>query len=166
MENLDSNFGLLAFDNPAREGVSDWLTVPQDMITAFGVNTLDLDPMHIDPEWAQRHSPFGGTIAFGFLTMSLLTHLLNDAMTRTSEQARETSRIHGHYLNYGFDRLRLVSPVPVDAKLRGRFVQEEARVDDRGRQIICFDSRIEIEGVDRPALVAKWLAIWIPGTPR
>jgi acyl dehydratase len=137
---------------------SDWLAIPQEMISEFGRVTLDPDPMHIDPEWSSRHSPFGGTIAFGFLTISLLTHLLHNAMGTNPE--RDTGE-NGYYLNYGFDRLRLVSPVPVGSRVRGVFQISKREPDGEGRVKTCFDCRIEIEGQERPALVAEWLSYWV-----
>ncbi|MBV7255315.1 MaoC family dehydratase [Pacificimonas sp. WHA3] len=139
-------------------GTSAWLTVDQPMIDQFGDATRDPDPMHIDPEWARENAPYGGTIAFGFLTVSLLTHLLHSAMdTKLSREAAGT----GHFMNYGFNRLRLVSPVPTGAQVRGKFSTIDLRENERGRIIVTFQSEIEIEGKDRPALVAEWLAVWV-----
>ncbi|UTP38310.1 MaoC family dehydratase [Phenylobacterium sp. LH3H17] len=143
-------------------GTSDWLVVTQEMIDAFGAVTRDPDPMHIDPHWAAANGPYGGAIAFGFLTVSLLTHLLFDAMHTSSHRDPSTM---GHYLNYGFDRLRLVSPVPAGARIRGRFTTLSRRQDDKERWITTFGCTIEIEGGDRPALVADWLSIWMPPEP-
>lgn len=138
--------------------VSGWVEVTQAMVDGFAEATLDPDPMHIDPEWA-AHGPFGGTIAFGFLTMSLLTRLLHLALG--SDSAREP-QTNGYYLNYGFDRLRLVSPVPVGRRVRGCFVLAERIRDEKGRMQAHFDCVIEIEGAERPALVARWLSLWVP----
>lgn len=139
-------------------GTSRWLIVDQPMIDGFGRITLDPDPMHIDPQWAADHSPFGETIAFGFLTVSLLTHLLHDAMGRSSGSAGTG----GYYLNYGFDRLRLITPVRVGSKIRGDFVKAAEEQDAQGRIRARFTSTIEIEGGTRPALVADWLSLWVP----
>lgn len=140
-------------------GVSRWLTVDQAMIDRFGAATLDPDPMHIDPEWAERHGPFGGSVAFGFLTMSLLTHLLHDALG--SEPAADPCRREFN-LNYGFDRLRLVTPVRAGARVRGVFRLAERFRDERQRLVSKLDCVIEIEGGERPALVARWLTIQVP----
>lgn len=146
--------------SPGEEiGVSPWVLVDQDMITNFGDATRDPDPMHVDPDWARANGPYGGTIAFGFLTISLLTHLLHSALGQ--EPGGDPAK-QGHFLNYGMDYLRLVSPVPVDSRVRGRFKTLEKRVDDKGREIVKMGCEIEIEGGDRPALVAEWLAIWVP----
>ncbi len=140
-------------------GVSHWVRITQKMIDGFGDVTLDADPMHIDPKWAAEKGPFGHTIAFGFLTMSLLTNLLHDAMGMDS--AREPSE-NGYYLNYGFDRLRLVAPAPVDCRVRGRFALISRDRDEKGRFVSRVRAEIEIEGGERPALVAEWLTMWVP----
>lgn len=129
------------------------------MINGFGELTRDPDPMHVDVAWARTNSPYGNTIAFGFLTMSLLTYMLRDALG-TGAPLRD--RGPGHYLNYGFDRLRLIAPVPVGARIRGAFEVSETRVDERDRLFTTFHSIVEIEGEERPALVADWLTLWVP----
>lgn len=139
-------------------GCSDWLPVTQEMITQFGSATLDPDPMHMDPEWA-RSGPFGQTIAFGFLTISLLSHLLHRTLGSLSERYDPAQ---GYYLNYGFDRLRLVAPVPVGAKIRGHFRVAEVRHDERRRKVMKVAVQVEIQGSERVALVAEWLTIWVP----
>jgi acyl dehydratase len=156
------DFGTAGIELGARFENDRWVTITQDLIDGFGKYTLDPDPFHIDPEWSKAHSPYGGTIAFGFMTMSLLTHLLHIAQ---GDQARDTAADpskFGHYLNYGFNRLRLVSPVPVNSRIRGRFVVKDVITDEKGRQILSFDAIIEIENAQRPALVAEWLAVWVP----
>jgi acyl dehydratase len=140
-------------------GTSAWLLVPQDMTTDFGRVTLDPDPMHIDPVWARANSPFGGTIAFGFQTISLLTHLLYSATHGSADRA---PAVAGYHLNYGFNRLRLITPVPVNIRVQGIFRLKERAVDDKGRSITTLDSTIMVEGRERPALVADWLTIWVP----
>lgn len=140
-------------------GASEWTTITQPMIDQFGALTLDPDPMHIDPAWARANGPFGGAIAFGFLTVSMLTHFLHDAMGDDSSRPRANA---GFYLNYGFNRLRLVTPVPADSRLRGHFTLLERRPDARGRFISSIAVELQIEGAERPALVAEWLAMWVP----
>jgi len=140
-------------------GTSHWVTVDQGMIDGFGAVTLDPDPMHIDPEWAKQNGVFGGSIAFGFLTISLLTHLLHGALGSSPDR---NPHKNGYYLNYGFDRLRLVSPVRAGARIRGIFRLASRVIDERQRLITTFDSTIEIEGEERPALIASWLTVWVP----
>lgn len=146
---------------PGRDlGASQWVTVTQAMISDFGDVTLDRDPMHISPEWAAA-GPFGATIAFGFLTLSLLTYLLHDALGTDSSHYDPAQ---GYFLNYGFNRVRLITPVPVGARIRGVFRVLEVRDDVKGRRITTFDAAIEIEGGTRPALVAEWLTMAMPPT--
>jgi len=140
-------------------GHSEWIRVTQAMIDQFGAATLDPDPMHVDPDWARTQGPFPHTIAFGFLTVSLLTRLIHSA-THTGS-VHDPGRT-GYYLNYGFDRLRLVAPVPVDSRIRGHFRVLETRRDEAGRQVTKFGCEIEIENGTRPALIAEWLSIWVP----
>jgi acyl dehydratase len=151
---LDS---LLAMPVGTELGVSDWVLIDQAMISDFGRITRDPDPMHVDPEWAAKNSPFGGTIAFGFQTMSLLTHLL-----RSIHKDDLTSLAQGVNLNYGFDRMRLIAPVKVNSRIRGRFTLGAERADGGGRKIRKVLATIEIEGEERPALVAEWLSAWLP----
>jgi acyl dehydratase len=139
---------------------SAWVTVGQDMITAFGRITLDPDSMHDDPDWAAVHSPYGQTIAYGFLTISLLTYFFHTAESKNSSpKARR-----GHYLNYGFDRLRLVSPVKVGARLRCHFSPMEPCTEIAGRILRRYYCEIEIEKITKPALIAEWLTYWVPDT--
>lgn len=138
-------------------GVSRWVRITQPFIDQFGELTLDPDPMHINPEWARRNGPFGGTISFGFQTISLLTVFLHDAMGTSADQHEGRS---GYFLNYGFDRLRLVAPVPVDSRVRGHFTLLERRLKKNRRQVSCLRVVMEIEGSSSPALVGDWLAMW------
>ncbi len=140
-------------------GPSAWIDVTQDMISQFGVITKDPDPMHVDPEWARHNSPYGTPIAFGFLTLSLLTHMLHEAVG-TGPQADR--REPGHFLNYGFNRVRFIAPVRAGDRVRGHFQVIERIADQQERWLTTFACRIEIEGGDRPALVADWLSIAIP----
>lgn len=137
-------------------GVSSWFAIDQARIDGFGATTDDPDPMHVDPEWAREHSPFRGTVSFGFLTMSLLTTLYHEVMqySRGGDQG-------GYGLNYGFDSMRLVSPVPVGSRIRGRFglLGIEDRPDHR--YLLRIDTRIEIEDQEKPALVGEWLVMWV-----
>lgn len=146
------------------EKISDWVRVTQEMIDEFGRCTLDPDPMHVDPEWAAA-GPFGTTISFGFLTISLLSRLMRAALG--TPHARDLS-VAGYYLNYGFERLRLVSPVRVDSRIRGRFRVIERKRDEQGRELSTFHCVVEIEGEERPAMVADWISLWVPpaGVPR
>lgn len=139
-------------------GTSEWVKVTQQLLDKFGAATLDDDPMHLDPNWARETGPFGTTVAFGFWTMSIITHLLHSAMDTAPAR---TPSAEGYYLNYGIDRLRFIEPVPVGSRVRGVFVVKHVRTDARSRILVTFGVTVEIEGLDRPALVADWLGIWI-----
>jgi acyl dehydratase len=165
MTETDKKFGELVYVIGKEFSSPDWVPVTQDLIDGFGKYTIDPDPFHIDPVWAKEHSPFGGTIAFGFFTMSMLTHLLHIAQGTGARDVAADPATYGHYLNYGFNRLRLVSPVHVGKRIRGIFIVKDLITDEQGRNIMTFDVSIQIEGAARPALVADWLAIWIPGEP-
>lgn len=132
-------------------GISRWIDVSQQRITDFGRITEDPDRMHIDPAWAAAHSPFGKTFAFGFLTISLLTRMVNDVVARPADEAST--------LNYGFDRLRLLSPVLVDSRLRGRFVLKSLSLRSPTQFRAVYGVTVEIEGGTKPALVGDWLSV-------
>ncbi|MES2057165.1 MAG: MaoC family dehydratase [Pseudomonadota bacterium] len=151
--------GFLLAEPGSLIGVSDWMTITQAMVDRFAEATFDDDPMHIDPEWARAETPYGGTIAFGFLTMSLLTHMLHTVQPRDRRSHVATA---GYYLNYGFNRLRLISPVPTGSAVRGRFELVDRRTDERGRSQMTIGATVEIENGEKPALVAEWLSVWVP----
>ncbi len=132
-------------------GTSRWIDVTQQRITEFGHVTEDPDRMHIDPEWAAVHSPFGSTFAFGFLTVSLLTRMVNDVVARPSDEVST--------LNYGFDRLRLLSPVLVNSRIRGHLVLKALSLRAPTQFRAVFGVTVEIEGGAKPALVADWLSV-------
>lgn len=132
--------------------VSDWLTIDQERITTFGLNTNDPDRLHIDPAYAAAHGPHGKTISFGFLTMSLLTHFFHDAII---------SDRSGYALNYGFDRMRLPNTVLVGARLRGVFTLLGKEPRGADRELRRYGVTVEIEGEDKPALAGEWLVMWV-----
>jgi len=136
-------------------GTSSWINITQDMINQFGTLTNDPDPMHMDPDWCRENSPFGKPIAFGFLTISLLTGMYHEV----AGYAREERTTESFGLNYGFDRLRLIEPVPVDSRIRGHFWVENVVPKRDGEYIMTVRAEVEIDGVERPALVAEWLAM-------
>ncbi len=133
--------------------VSDWFAVDQTLIDKFGEATCDNDWLHTDPERASRDSPYGGTIAYGFWTISMLTYFARKTM---GQDYPEGAR---YGLNYGFDRIRLIAPVPVGSRIRNhmRLMSVEAR--GNSRYLVKTENRVEREGegVDKPAMVAEWL---------
>ena len=125
-------------------GVSDWLTVTQEMIDSFAQLTDDHQWIHIDSARAKAESPYKTTIAHGFLTLSLLSRLSRDAI-----QVRGDSKMR---INYGFNRVRFVSPVLSGSRIRGRFTPQKVTDNE-----ITWQVTVDVEGSDKPALVAEWL---------
>jgi acyl dehydratase len=130
-----------------RVGESAWLTVTQELVDEFARVTNDRQWIHVDPERARRESPLGTTIAHGFLTLSLLSSMIAEVVHFP------TARMS---LNYGFDRVRFVSPVPVGAQIRGVFAIEEVRSIEGGAQV-TWRAEVEVRGAPRPALSALWI---------
>lgn len=139
-------------------GTSEWVRITQDMTDRFGEVTLDLDPMHMEPEWSAKHSPFKGTVVFGFQTISMLTHLLHSVIPYDKHGNVSTG---GYPLNYGFDYLRLTGPVPVGKRIRAHFTLKDVREHGAGELIQTVRAEVEVEDGEAPALVADWLFIWV-----
>ena len=140
--------------------VSDWILIDQDRINAFGLITEDPDPHHMDPAYAAEHSPWGGTISYGFLTMSLMTPM----MYQIYRYRMDGGLGDGYPASYGFERVRFVAPVPSGSRIRGHFTVRDVGERKPGQLQITFACRVEIEGQERPALVGEWLSLWLtPG---
>ena len=131
-------------------GVSRWIEVSQARIDAFADCTEDHQFIHVDPE-AARATPFGGTIAHGFLTLSLASAMSYDAVRPLD------GVVMG--VNYGFDKLRLLAPVPAGSRIRGRFRLLAADDKGQGRWLLTSENTVEIEGQAKPALVAVALTL-------
>ena len=131
-------------------GTSPWRTVGQDDIDAFAAATGDDQFIHVDPERA-RTSPFGGTVAHGLLTLSLLSIIAREAVPLVRRRRMG--------VNYGFDRVRFVSPVRSGARVRGHFALGGVTPRPDDGLLLRFDASVEIEGEDKPALSAQWLVI-------
>ena len=135
-------------------GVSDWALLDQERINAFADITFDPHFIHIDPERAKKETPFGTTIAHGFLTLSMLSAMAYDALPDIA------GRTMG--MNYGFDKIRFISPVAAGSKIRGRFkLAGVARKP--GQAVVRYAVTVEVEGQDKPALAAEWLTIAVFG---
>ncbi|GKX34992.1 MAG: dehydratase [Rhizobiaceae bacterium MnEN-MB40S] len=132
-------------------GVSDWITVDQTMIDLFADATHDHQFIHVDPERAKAETPFGGTIAHGFLSLSLLSTM---NYTGTPEIRERKMGI-----NYGFNRIRFMAPVKSGARVRGRFTLKEARYRAADMIMLSYGVVVEIEGEPKPALTADWLTV-------
>jgi acyl dehydratase len=126
---------------------SDWLAITQERIDKFADAGGDHQWIHVDPARAARESPFGGTIAHGFLTLAVLSPLLADALEITGKRMG---------INYGLNRLRFPSPVPAGTRVRARFVLGALEPLDGGVQT-TWNVTVEREGEAKPALVAEWV---------
>ena len=131
-------------------GLSSWITIDQSMIDAFAAVTGDDQFIHTNPEAAGQTS-LGGTIAHGFLTLSLLPKMIRECLSRPNTQSTG--------VNYGLDEVRFVAPVPAGARVRGRFVLHDYTEPRPGVRKLCWDVTVEIEGQEKPALVAKWRSL-------
>ncbi len=131
-------------------GVSDWALIDQKMIDAFAGVTFDPYFIHTDPERAKQETQFGGTIAHGFLTLSMLSAMAYDALPDIK------GRTVG--MNYGFDKIRFISPVPSGSRIRGRFKLADLQRKP-GQVVVKYAVTVEIEGMEKPALAAEWLTL-------
>ena len=149
--NAEKAYALFQAAVGREEGVGEWFTVDQARIDQFADVTLDHQFIHVDSERAKA-TPFGTTIAHGFLTLSLLTHL--DTSVPKGDPARYAGVVMG--VNYGFEKVRFMSPVKVGSRIRARSVL--AKVDLKEPWIQTTRTMtVEIEGEPKPAMVADWI---------
>jgi acyl dehydratase len=132
-------------------GVSSWHLVDQPRIDTYADVIEDHQFIHVDPERAKKETAFGTTIAHGFLTMSLLSIMSYEVMPVIAGTTMG--------VNYGFDKLRFISPVRSGKRVRGRFVLAEAKLRKPNELQSRTNVTVEIEGEDKPALVAEWLGL-------
>ncbi|MCA9024219.1 MAG: MaoC family dehydratase [Planctomycetaceae bacterium] len=142
-----------------KEGPSPWFTVTQDAVTAFADLTQDHNFIHIDPERAARETHFGGTIAHGFYTVSMLSYLFGLIPHADDNPFRDAVTM----VNYGFNKLRFVSPVKIGQEIRVVRTLNSARPKGPDWVEIAYDVVVEINGESRPALKAEWLVLMICG---
>jgi len=136
-------------------GVSDWAEVTQAQVDQFAACTGDDQWIHVDVDRAGRESPFGGTVAHGYLTLSLVaSHSMQIGIAPEGTQAA---------LNYGLDRVRFIAPVLVGARVRLRIKLLDFAPKDPGSYLMKTDNTLEIEGSNRPAFVAQCLALMVRG---
>ena len=132
-------------------GVSSWHLVDQSRINAFADVIEDHQFIHIDPARAKRETPFGTTVAHGFLTMSLLSIMSYEVMPVIEGTTMG--------VNYGFDKLRFISPVRAGSRVRGRFTLMEAKLRKPTELLSRTSVSVEIEGEEKPAIVADWIGL-------
>lgn len=144
LESMQSEVGI-------ENGVSDWFEVTQENVNTFADVTKDHQFIHIDPVEAAK-TPFGGTIAHGFYTVSMLSHFAENGCGVSFEGAEMV-------VNYGCDKLRFIQPVRVGSRIRGRSVLSSVIEKKPGQYLFTQTITVEIEGNDKPALVTNWLTL-------
>jgi len=135
-------------------GTTQWLTVGQDRIQTFADCTEDRQWLHVDVERARRESPFGGPVAHGMLTLSLLPHWIFALPAVPADAAA--------VLNYGFDKVRFLAPVKSGARVRSHIRLQSAVAKDHGRILATLEHTVEIEHESKPALIAELLVMLVP----
>ncbi|MGE5563977.1 MAG: MaoC family dehydratase [Bacillota bacterium] len=131
-------------------GVSGWIVVDQARIDTFAEATEDRQFIHLDAA-AAAQTPFGGTIAHGFLSLSLLSRMAAEAILMPEGMKM--------VINYGLDRVRFLAPVRSGRRVRGRFTLDSAEEKAPGQLLMRHNVTVEIEGEEKPALSAVWLAL-------
>ena len=132
-------------------GVSDWVTIDQRRIDGFAENTGDRQWIHVDAERARRESPYGTTVAHGYLLLSLLAPTALDVYVKPAGITAA--------LNYGIDRVRFLAPVKAGSRVRNRIKLTAVEDKGQGRRLITTENTLEIEGESKPALIAQVLAL-------
>ena len=151
----DLTFETMAAKVGEHVGTSEWREVTQEAVNEFASSTGDNQWIHVDVERAKKESPFGGPVAHGYLTLSLIAGLSLDLGIVPKNTAAA--------LNYGLDKVRFLAPVPVGAKVRLHVKLLSFERKDNGQYLMKAENTIEIDGSDKPALIAETLAILVPG---
>ncbi len=151
MSNAEAAYTVLKATEGSERGHGDWFEITQEQISAFADCTVDHQFIHIDEERARAETPFGGTIAHGFLTLSMLTHLMQSVPS-------DTPRLDGAVMgiNYGLDRVRFISPVSRGKRVRANAVVKSVELKAASVQTVTTIT-VEIEDGAKPALVADWV---------
>jgi len=131
---------------------TEWFKVEQDRINAFADATLDHQFIHIDEEAAKK-TPFGSTIAHGFLSLSMLSHFAMEFGLGLENMVMG--------INYGFDKVRFVNPVNVNSEIRAIATLKDAVEKNPGQWLLTYSIVVEIKGVEKPALMAEWLSMQV-----
>ena len=135
-------------------GVSDWMVVGQERINEFAECTGDRQWIHVDVDRAKRESPFGGPVAHGYLTLSLIGPLSLDVGVVPADAAAG--------FNYGLDKVRFLAPVPAGGRVRLRVILDNVEEKNDGQLLVKTKNTLEIENSDKPALIAEALALLVP----
>jgi acyl dehydratase len=134
-------------------GISEWLRTDQGRIDEFARSTNDPNPLHIDPDWCRKHSPYGKPVAHGFLTLSLLSHFAYDAKLQPDGV--------DYGINYGFERVRFMAPVEVGQHIRMRASLTECKSVGERKWLFKARCTVEIRETERAALSAVWGVLFI-----
>jgi acyl dehydratase len=130
-------------------GLSEWITIDQDRINKFAKITEDEQFIHVDPTRASQETPFGGTIAHGFLTLSMLAKLAESAQPKIKGIKIK--------INYGFDKIRFISPVAAGSLIRAGFTLSELTEQTPKKIMTKWNVSIEIKSKTKPAIIANWI---------
>ena len=152
MSNGENAFAVLSTIVGSAEGAGEWFLVDQERINAFAEVTEDRQFIHVDPELSAQMSPWGVPIAHGFLTLSLLTHLL-------ASVPQDPKALEGIVMgvNYGFEKIRFINPVKVGSRIRAQSTVAHVEQKDASTLHVTRAITVEIEGESKPALVAEWV---------
>jgi len=154
MSNQPLEFGSMESRIGDTIGVSDWLDMSQERVNAFAKCTKDEQWIHVDVERAKKESPFGGPVAHGYLTLSLLAGLTSEMKMMPKDAAA--------VINYGLDKVRFLNPVAVGSRVRLHVKLASVETKDNGQVMLKTENTVEIEGVDKPALIAENIALVVP----
>ena len=153
MSDTKTNYEFLQSMQGAEIGVSEWILIDQSKIDDFARVTQDDQFIHVNPERAKNETDFGGTIAHGFLVLSLASKFSLDVLGQNSQKSVS--------INYGFDKVRFISPVLANSLVRGRFNLKRVDINRPTELRQIYDLSIEIKGLDRPAIIAEWITLTI-----
>ena len=153
MGDTTTNYEFLQSMQGAEIGVSEWILIDQSKIDDFARVTQDDQFIHVNPERAKNETDFGGTIAHGFLVLSLASKFSLDVLGQNSQKSVS--------INYGFDKVRFISPVLANSLVRGRFNLKRVDINRPTELRQIYDLSIEIKGLDRPAIIAEWITLTI-----
>lgn len=153
MSTTQKNYEIMKMKEGKDFGVSDWILIDQEMIDQFAEVTQDPQFIHIDPERSKNETAYGGTIAHGFLILSLASKFSLEVFPQKSRRMVT--------INYGFDKVRFISPVPSNSHVRGRFILKKVDVNRPTELRQVYDLSIEVKDSDIPAVVAEWITLTI-----
>ena len=151
MGTTQNNYEIMKMKEGEDFGVSDWILIDQEMIDQFAKVTQDPQFIHIDPERSKKETTFGGTIAHGFLILSLASKFSLEVFPQVSEKTVT--------INYGFDKVRFISPVLSNSYVRGRFILKKVDVNRPTELRQVYDLSIEVKDSSSPAVVAEWITL-------